>query len=153
MKLPKHIALPFTVNLWNFLHILPISAHIEHFKTENLKLVHILFKYCVLGTSTVAIFLSNDHSLYAPIYLKWTSYLISFAWDQSTCKERVESNKIQNEKFLPTVGLKPTTLRFEVWCSLFIKMTLLHTCTADTEVYIVISTRMMKESVFLRIEC
>ena len=51
-------------------------------------------------------FLPNDHSLYAPtcIYLGWTSCLISFVWGQSTCQERVESDKIQNEKVLPTVG-------------------------------------------------
>ena len=60
------------------------------------------------------VFLSNDHSLYAPIYLGWTSCLNSFAEDQSTCQERVESDKIQNEKFLPTVGLEPTTLRLQV---------------------------------------
>ena len=53
-------------------------------------------------------------SLYAPIYFVWTSCLISFAWDQSTCHERVESDKIQNEKVLPTVGLEPTILRLEV---------------------------------------
>ena len=53
-------------------------------------------------------------SLYAPIYLGWTSCLISFAWDQSTRQERVESDKIQNEKFLPTAGLELTTLRLEV---------------------------------------
>ena len=29
-------------------------------------------------------------------------------------QERVESDKIQNEKFLLTVGLEPTTLSFEV---------------------------------------
>ena len=55
-------------------------------------------------------------SLYAPIYLGWTLCLISFAWDQEH-QERVESDKIQNEKFLPTVGFEPTTLRLEVWCS------------------------------------
>ena len=75
-----------------------------HFKAS----VHSFKLSCILGTST-AVFLSNDHSLYAPIYLGWTSYLISFAWDQSNCQERVGNDKIQNEKFLPTVGLEPTT--------------------------------------------
>ena len=77
-----------------------------------------LLNYRVLETSTAAIFLSNGHliSLYAPIYLGWTSSLISFVWDQSTCQERVESDKIQNEKFLPRVELEPTTLRSAVWC-------------------------------------
>ena len=55
-------------------------------------------------------------------------------------------------------SIEPTTLRFKVWCStdwasrawwmLFIKITLLHTCTPDTNVYIIISTRMTKDSVF-----
>ena len=58
--------------------------------------------------------LSFSLSLYAPIYLGWTSCLISFAWEQSTCQERVEGDKIQNEKFLPTAGLELTTLRLEV---------------------------------------
>ena len=61
-----------------------------------LKLVYTLLNYRVLGTSTAAIFLSNDHSLYAPIYLGLTSCLISFEWDQPTCQGRVESDKIQN---------------------------------------------------------
>ena len=48
--------------------------------------------------------------LYAHIHLGWTSCLISFVWDQSTCQESVESEKMQKEKFLSTVGLEPTTL-------------------------------------------
>ena len=80
-----------------------------NFKHGNLNL-----NYRVLGTSTATVFLSNDHSLYEPIYLGWTSCLISFAWDKSTCQERVGSDKIQNEKFLPTGGLEPSTLRFQV---------------------------------------
>ena len=51
-----------------------LKSKAEH----NLKLVRIPFYYDVLGTSSAAIFLSNDHSLYAPIYLTWTSCLISF---------------------------------------------------------------------------
>ena len=46
-------------------------------------------------------------SLYAPIYLGWASCLISFVWDQSTCQERSESDKIQNEKFLPKWDSNP----------------------------------------------
>ena len=83
-------------------------------RLKMLKLVRTLLNYRVQGTSTATAFLSNDHSLYAPIYLEWTSCLISFAWDQSTCQEHVGSDKIQNEKFLPTVGLEPTSLRFQV---------------------------------------
>ena len=62
-------------------------------------LVCTLLNYLVLGISTAAIFPSNDHSLYASICLGWTSCLISFVLDQSTCQERVKSDKIQNEKF------------------------------------------------------
>ena len=69
------------------------------------------------GISTVAIFLSNDHSLYAPIYLRWMSCLISFEWYQSTCQERVKSDKMQNEKLVRTVRFKPKSLRSKVWCS------------------------------------
>ena len=54
--------------------------------------------------------------------------------------ELVESNKIQNAKFLPTVGLKPTSLRFVACMMLYqlsfpgfnesfsIKVTFIHTC-------------------------
>ena len=69
--------------------------------------------------------------------------------------------KRQNTKwkqFLSIVGLEPTNLRSEVWCStdwasracwkLSILMTLFHTCTSITNVYIVIRLRMMKQSVF-----
>ena len=88
---------------------------------DILQLVHTLLNYATcssnVGTSTVAIFLSNDHSLYAPIYLGWTSCLISFVWHQSSCQERVESNKMQNEKILPTCGFEPTTIESEFWCS------------------------------------
>ena len=70
--------------------------------------------YHAQETRTATVFLSNDHSLYAPMYLGWTSCLMSFVLDQSTCQERVESDKIQNEKFLTTVGREPTALRFEV---------------------------------------
>ena len=82
-----------------------------------LKIVRTLLNHRVLGTSSATVFLSNDHSLYAPIYLGWTSCLILFACNQSACQERVESDKIQNEKYLPTVGLEPTTLRFQFLCS------------------------------------
>ena len=88
----------------------------KNLKLWLLKLVRTNLYYCVLGTSTAAIFLSNDHSLYSPIYFGWTSCLISFVWDRSTCQKRVESDKIQHEKVLLTVGIKPRTLQFEVWC-------------------------------------
>ena len=42
--------------------------------------------------------------------------LISFVWHQSTCQERIESEKMRNEKCFFTVGLEPRALRFEVWC-------------------------------------
>ena len=122
----------------------------------HLKLVHTNLNYCELGTSTATIFFSNDFTLYAPIYLGWTSCLISVVCDHSSCQECTGSEKIQNENFLPTVGLKPTTLRFEVWCSnepakgvdescnIQITLKFIHTCTSDTTVYIVMSSRMMK---------
>ena len=68
-----------------------------HLGKPALKLVCTLLNYHVLGTTTANVFLSNDHSLYAPIYLGWRSCLISFEWDQSTCQERIESDKIQTE--------------------------------------------------------
>ena len=88
------------------------SSYLLILKWYHLKLVRALFNYYVLGTNTAAIFLSNDHSLYAPIYLGCMPCLISFEWHQSTCQGRVESEKKkQNEKFLLTVGLEPTALR------------------------------------------
>ena len=69
-----------------------------------------------------------------------------------------EATKYKMKNSLYTVGLEPTTLRFKVWCStdwasrawwmLSIYITLLHTCTPDTNVYIIKSTRMTKDSVF-----
>ena len=79
--------------------------------------MRINLNYCVLGTIATALLCSNDHSLYAPTYRGWTSCLISFVWDQSTSQERVESDTIQKEKFLPTMVLGPTVMRFEVYCS------------------------------------
>ena len=82
-----------------------------------LKLVHILLNYRILGTSTAAICRSNDHSLNAPKYLGWMSCLISFVLHQLTCQERIDNETMQKEKFF-TVGLEPTTLISEVWCSI-----------------------------------
>ena len=52
-------------------------------------------------------------------YLGWMSCLISIEIlsDHSSCQERVGSDKIENEKFLPTVGLEPATLRFVACCT------------------------------------
>ena len=69
--------------------------------------MHTLLNYRVLGTSTATVFLSNDHSLYAPIYLGWTSCLISFAWDQSTCQERIGSDKNKMKNSCPQWDSNP----------------------------------------------
>ena len=99
----------------------------------------------------------RHYSLYATIYLRWTSYLISSVWDQSTCKERIESDKIQNEKFLSTVWLEPTILQFEVWYSIDLDnlvwwklyyLNHLYTHMHFRYQCIVINSRMMKKSVF-----
>ena len=71
-------------------------------------------------------------------------YLISFVWGQLTCQERVESDKIQNEKFLPTVGPEPTILRFVAWSStdratralIKAEVTFIHTWSSHTNVRI-----------------
>ena len=39
-----------------------------------------------------------------------------FVWHQSTCQERVESKKKQNETFLITVGLEPTQVDRILYC-------------------------------------
>ena len=39
------------------------------------------------------------------------------AMTSQPAKSALKAEKIQNEKFLPTVGLEPTTVRFQVWCS------------------------------------
>ena len=104
------------LDFWSFLYICSNFQMSKFLHTQTkkglatyslvgtmLKLVRTLlnYRYRVLGTSAAAIFLSNDNSLSAPIkYLEWTSCLISFELDQSTCQERIESDKIQNEKFL-----------------------------------------------------
>ena len=86
----------------------------------SLKLVYTLLNYREPGTNTV--FLSNDHSLYAPIYLGWTSYLISFVWDQSTYQERVESDKIQNKKNL--AHDRSRTHNPEIWSLMLYRLNL-----------------------------
>ena len=79
--------------------------------------------YRVIGTSTV-------HGTSRPV------------------KECVESDKIQNEKFLPAVGVELTMLYrksypgFDESCP--IKVTFIHACASNTNVYIGISFRMMK---------
>ena len=59
------------------------------------KLVCTLLNTREVGIITATIFLSNVHSLYAPIYLGYNVRLdiISFVWHQSTCQERIESGK------------------------------------------------------------
>ena len=97
-----------TLNWLVFSVILKLDLCDKNNLQINLKLVRTPLNVLLRGFSKLSF------SLYAPIYLGWTSCLISFAWDQSTCQERVESDKIQNEKLLPTVGLEPTTLSLEV---------------------------------------
>ena len=66
-------------------------------------------------TSTTTIFLSNDHSLYAPI-LPLMNVMLDFNLEPIDMQGRVQSDKIQKE-FLLTVGLEPTTLRCVARCS------------------------------------
>ena len=72
--------------------------------------------YHVRGTCSAAIFLSNYHSLYAPITSDechtWF-HLFGLSWPAMSWKLRSAwiAKKRQNEKFLLTVGLEPTTLR------------------------------------------
>ena len=87
-----------------------------------------LLNYSVLGNATV--FLSNDHSLYVPIYLGWTLCLITFAFDQTTCQERVGSEKYKMKNSCPQwdsksqpwnfkSGALPTELAWFVECCPF----------------------------------
>ena len=98
----------------------------------KLQVVRTNLNYRVLGTSTTNIFLSKDHFLYAP---RMDGMLDFIVWDQSTCQERVGRDYIQNEKVLPTVGLKPTTFRCVVRCYTdlatrdLMKETFIYTCT------------------------
>ena len=74
------------------------------------------------------------------------SCLISFVWDQSTCQERVESDKIQNDKSLAHSWTRTHNLEicsavlyrlsypgFEESCA--IKVTFIHTRTSNTNGY------------------
>ena len=92
--------------------LLDIGWFVLFLDNPPLTLARTLLNYHVLGTSTASVFLSNDHSLYAPIYLGWTSCLILFALDQLTCQERVESDKIQNEKILAHSGTRTHNSEF-----------------------------------------
>ena len=84
------------------------------------------------------------------------SCLIAIEWDQSTCKERVESKtkwKILAYSWTRAHNLEICSLKlyrlsypdFDESCP--IKMTFIHTCTSDTNVYIVLCSRMMKKNV------
>ena len=102
-------------------------------------------KYCVLGSS--AIFLSNGHSLYAHITSDECHVCVYLYRTSTTCQRRIESDRIQNEKFLSTVGLELTTLTFVAWCStdlatLALMELVLLKWHYDTNVYIGISSRM-----------
>ena len=83
------------------------------------KLVHTYLNYRVLGIRTAAICLSNDHFLCAPIYLGWTSCLISFVWDQSTCQECVEIDPTDLRKVcgIPTGNAYSSRHSFTWICS------------------------------------
>ena len=69
-----------------------------------------------LGTSTATIFLLNDHSLYALMTLDNCHAWFYLYGIQLTGQRRVESDKTQNKKLFPALGLEPTTLRFVAWC-------------------------------------
>ena len=78
----------------------------------------IISNYCVLGTSTAAICLSNEYSLHAPIYLGWMSCLISFVLYQWSCRVRVESKKNAERKILTLSGTRnpqPWDLKYDVY--------------------------------------
>ena len=83
-----------------------------------LKLVRTNLNYCILGTSTVAIFLSNDHFPYASIITLDECHAWFHLYGTSRpARNASKTTKFRNEKFLPTSGLKPTTLRFVARCS------------------------------------
>ena len=65
--------------------------------------------YIVLGSSTGAMFLSNDPSLYAPRMNVMLDFTFIHVSAHLSCEERVKSKIIQNEKVLPQVGLEPST--------------------------------------------
>ena len=125
---------------------LQASAHsFKHFTSRLLK-------------STFSLSLSLSLSMH--IYnFGWTSCLISFAWGQSTCQERVGSDKIQNEKFPcpqwdsnrqpfdSKSDALPTELAGLGECYPFKSPYHIHVLPI-TNVYIIISTRMTKDSVF-----
>ena len=75
--------------------------------TSWLKLERTYLNYLVLETSTADIFFEI---IILSMYRGWMSYLIIFVWDQSTCQERVESDKIQNEKISAHSGTRTNNL-------------------------------------------
>ena len=80
------------------------------------KLVYSNLNYRI-GTSTAALFLSNDHSLYASITSHECHALFHLYGTSRPARNGFESDKIQNEKFLLTVGLGSSTLIFLACCS------------------------------------
>ena len=97
--------------------------HMVKQQSPCLKLVRTLLNYRVLGTtcSSAAIFLSNDYSLSFSlcIYIPRMNIMLYFI-----CMAPVDlpgarwKRKMQNEKFLLTVGFELTVLRSEVWFSI-----------------------------------
>ena len=69
--------------------------------------------------TTVNIFLSNNHSLYALLHRM--NFMLDFICMGSVKLEgtqgKQKKKKIQHKNFLSTVVLEPTTFGYEVWCS------------------------------------
>ena len=78
----------------------------------RLKLAGIYLNNHVLGKFSSQIIILSLHLLH-----RMNVMLDCICMIQSIWKKRMESDKIQNEKVLPTVELEPTTLRFLVRAS------------------------------------
>ena len=92
--------------------------------------MHVIFKYN--ADYSAVLFKASAHS-----FKQFTSRLLKLSFSLSMhihnpdgrhawfhlygtsrpVRSASEAKKIQNENFLPTVGLEPTTLRSQVWCS------------------------------------
>ena len=70
-----------------------------------LKLVRTNLNYCILGTSTATIFLSNDHFPYASITSDECHAWFHLYGTSRPGRNVSKATKFKNEKFLPEVGL------------------------------------------------
>ena len=106
--------------------------------------------YCVLEESTTTIFLSNDHSLYAPITSDECHAWLYLYGTSRPARSALKATKYKMEKNshnrTPNHNLEILARCSSDWAT---KVTFILTCTSDANVYIGISSKMMNRAYFV----